>query len=342
MKRSSSRRTSLRAWETVLTAYRGYPAGGTVQAYSFHVQQPVQSATVNASSTSPSALLPVSAAIAAMIFIQAGASIIKGLFPVVGAQGATVLRLTLATAMMLLFWRPWRVRVTREHWPWIVAYGISLGAMNSFFYAALSRIPLGIAVALEFTGPLGVALLSSRRPLDFLWVGLAVAGIYLLLPNGSHGPSLDPTGVLLALGAGLFWALYIVFGQRAGGGGSGPAVVYGSLVAMLAVLPFGTAQAAQGLHQPRVLGLALAVALLSSAIPYSLEMIAMTRLPAKIFGVLMSAEPGIGVLIGWLLLNERLSGPQVLAVVMIIAASVGTVLSHAATRRSDLGSVGAP
>ncbi|MBS0613963.1 MAG: EamA family transporter [Proteobacteria bacterium] len=298
----------------------------------------VQSRTVNHDSHS-SSLLPVGAAIAAMLFIQAGASIIKGLFPVVGTQGATVLRLTLATIMMFVIWRPWRVRVRRERWPWIVAYGIVLGAMNSLFYAALSRIPLGIAVSLEFAGPLGLALLGSRRALDFLWVLLAVCGIYLLLPVGDRGGSLNETGVVLALGAGLCWALYIVFGKRAGDGGSGPAVVYGSLVGMLAVLPFGAAQALPALSQPHVLMLALAVALLSSAIPYSLEMIAMTRLPARIFGVLMSVEPGIGALVGFALLSERLSAAQLLAVALIIAASVGTVSSHAATRRGELEQV---
>lgn len=267
-----------------------------------------------------------------MTVIQAGASIIKGLFPVVGVQGATLLRLGFASLMMLAIWRPWRTPVRRGNRRWIVAYGIALGAMNSLFYAALSRIPLGIAVSLEFTGPLGLALLSSRRPLDFLWVLLAVAGIYTLLPIGAHSATLDATGVALALGAGFFWALYIVFGQRAGEGGSGPAVVYGSFVATAAVMPFGIAQAGHALLAPHVLPAALAVALLSSAIPYSLEMIAMTRLPAKTFGVLMSVEPGIGAIVGFLLLHESMTPLQVCAVLAIIAASVGTVLTHAAAR----------
>jgi inner membrane transporter RhtA len=282
-----------------------------------------------------SPFMPVTAALSAMFFIQAGASIIKGLFALVGTQGATTLRLAFASLMMLAIWRPWRTPVRPGSWRWIIAYGIALGAMNSLFYHSLSRIPLGIAVAIEFTGPLGLALLSSRRPLDFLWVLLAIAGICLLLPISPGSEALDPVGVACAFGAGLFWAFYIVFGQRAGGGGgSGPAVVYGSIIGTVAVLPFGAMQAVQGVMAPHVLPAVLAVALLSSAIPYSLEMVAMTRLPAKIFGVLMSVEPGIGALVGFLLLHEHMSVAQVLAVLMIIAASAGTVLTHSAERAS--------
>ncbi len=282
-------------------------------------------------------LMPVGAALLAMVFIQAGASIIKGLFPLVGTQGATTLRLAFSSLMMLLIWRPWRTPVTRGRWRWIIAYGAVLGIMNSLFYQSLARIPLGIAVALEFTGPLGLALLSSRRALDFLWVMLAIGGIYLLLPISPAGAALDPVGVSFAFGAGVCWALYIAFGQKAGqGGGSGPAVVYGSLVGTLVVLPVGAAQALHGLSLPNVLPSVLAVALLSSAIPYSLEMVAMTRLPSKTFGVLMSVEPGIGALVGFLLLHERMNALQVIAVLLIIAASVGTVLTHAAERTAPV------
>lgn len=269
-----------------------------------------------------------------MLFIQAGASIAKHLFPVVGTQAATILRLALATLMMFAFWRPWRFRVARGLWPWIIAYGVALGIMNSLFYAALARIPLGIAVSLEFAGPLGLALMSSRQALDLLWVLLAMVGIYLLLPTGAHG-SLDRAGVLLALGAGFCWAMYILFGKRAGAGGSGPAVVYGSLAGTLVVLPFGAGAALRGLQLPDVLVMALAVALLSSAIPYSLEMMAMRRLPARVFGVLMSVEPGVGALMGFLLLSERLSAVQLIAVGLIITASAGTVVSHAAMLRGE-------
>ena len=278
--------------------------------------------------TRSTAALPIAAALIAMCCIQAGASVAKGLFPIIGAAAATTLRLGLACVMMLVIWRPWRAPVAPAHRSFIIAYGIALGCMNALFYAALSRIPLGIAVALEFIGPLGVALVASRRPSDFLWVALAVTGVVLLLPISVGAAHLDPTGVALALGAGVFWAAYIVFGQRAGAGGSGPAVAYGSLIATVVVAPLGIAQSGLSMFAPAILPAALAMALLSSAIPYSLEMMSMTRLSAKTFGVLMSVEPGIGAFAGLVLLRERLSMTQVIAIILIVVASVGTVATH--------------
>ncbi len=275
-----------------------------------------------------SAAMPIAAALIAMCCIQAGASVAKGLFPIIGPAAATTLRLGLACLMMLAIWRPWRSRVAPEHRRFILAYGISLGCMNALFYAALSRIPLGVAVALEFTGPLGVALLASRRPSDYLWVALAITGVVLLLPISVGAEHLDTVGVAFALGAGVFWAAYIVFGQRAGAGGSGPAVAYGSLIATIVVAPLGIAQSGLAMFAPSILPAAVAMALLSSAIPYSLEMMSMTRLSAKTFGVLMSVEPGIGAIAGLILLKERLSMTQVIAILLIVVASVGTVATH--------------
>jgi inner membrane transporter RhtA len=206
-----------------------------------------------------------------------------------------------------------------------------LGAMNLMFYLAFNRIPLGVAVALEFTGPLGLAVLSTRHKRDFLWVATAAAGVYFLLPISGASASLDPIGVLLALAAGLCWALYIVFGQKAGAGGSGPTLAYGSLVASLIVAPFGIAHAGASLLSAAVIPTAMAVALLSSALPYSLEMVALTRLPARTFGILMSLEPAIGAMSGLVFLHERLSIAQVVAIGFIIVASAGSVSStHAA------------
>ena len=276
--------------------------------------------------------LPVGAAIAAMLLIQTGASLAKGLFPPVGAAGATTLRLAFASLMMLAMWRPWRARVGVRERPYILAYGLVLGVMNLTFYAALSRIPLGIAVALEFTGPLGLALVSSRRRLDFIWVGVASLGVYELLPLGASAGALDPLGVTLALLAGVFWALYIVFGQKAGAGGSGPALGYGTVIAAVVVAPFGIAQAGGAMLSMAVLPTAVLVALLSSALPYSLEMMSMTRLPARTFGILMSVEPAIGALAGFLMLREHLSMLQLLAIVMIIVASAGTIATHDAVK----------
>jgi inner membrane transporter RhtA len=275
-----------------------------------------------------SSAMPIGAAIGAMFLIQSGASLAKGLFPLVGASGATALRLLFASLMMLAIWRPWRARVGGRERRFIFAYGVVLGSMNLAFYSALSRIPLGVAVALEFTGPLGLALVSSRRRLDFLWVAIASIGVYLLLPIGVASAALDPFGVLLALIAGLFWALYIVFGQKAGAGGSGPAVAYGSVVASLVVAPFGFAHAGAALFSAAVVPTAMLVALLSSALPYSLEMISMTRLPARTFGILMSVEPAVAALSGFLILHEHLSIAQLVAIGMVIVASAGTVSTH--------------
>ena len=276
--------------------------------------------------------LPILALVVAMISVQGGASLAKGLFPAVGAQGAVTLRLVFAAVMMLALWRPWRASVARGRWASIGAYGVVLGAMNLLFYLSLRTVPLGIAVALEFTGPLAVALLGSRRPLDFLWVAFAVIGVGLLLPLRGGPAPVDPRGLLLALGAGVCWALYIVFGQKAGAGGSGQAVGYGTCIAALVAAPFGIAHAGMHLLSPALLVLGLMVALLGSVIPYSLEMVALSRLPAKTFGILMSAEPAIGVVLGFLVLGERLGPLQIVAVLTIIVASAGAVVTQ---RRSD-------
>jgi inner membrane transporter RhtA len=273
---------------------------------------------------------PIGAVAISMVSVQAGASVAKGLFPEVGPLGVTALRVGLAALIMLALWRPWRAPLPSRRWP-ILAYGAVLGCMNLIFYQALARIPLGIAVALEFTGPLTLAMLASRRPLDFLWICLAVAGLLLLLPVGPLASHLDPLGVALALAAGVCWALYIVFGQKAGAGGQSQAAALGMVVAALVVLPFGAVQAAHGFAIPGVAPKAVLVALLTSVIPYSLEMLAMARLPARVFGVLMSAEPAVGAVSGFLILGELLSTLQCLAVALIIVASVGVVATHRPT-----------
>ncbi|HXR94809.1 MAG TPA: EamA family transporter, partial [Rhizomicrobium sp.] len=202
----------------------------------------------------------------------------------------------------------------------------SLGTMNFLFYMALRTVPLGIAVALEFSGPLSVALISSRKPSDFLWVALAIAGLVVLLPI-RHASGLSWTGTALALGAGLCWALYIVFGQKAGAIHGQYATVLGSVIAALVITPIGFAHAGWALLLPHNLAWGLAVATLSSALPYSLEMIALRRLPTQAFGTLMSLEPAVGALMGLLLLGEQLSLLQWGAIGTVVLASMGTALS---------------
>ncbi len=272
-------------------------------------------------------LLPVGLLLIAMASIQSGASLAKSMFPLVGAQGTTALRLFFAALILLLLLRPWRKRLSLQSLRSVVVYGIALGGMNLLFYLSVRTVPLGIAVALEFTGPLLVAILSSRRLLDFLWIGLAVFGIWLLLPLGNSAEPLDLVGAAYALGAGVCWALYILFGQRAGADHGAQGAALGVLVAAILVVPIGVAHAGADLLDPALIPLALGVAVLSTALPYTLEMVALTRLPARTFGTLMSIEPAFGALSGLLFLGERLSPTQWLAIGAIILASVGTTLS---------------
>ena len=278
--------------------------------------------TASASFKSTSIALPVGVLAIAMVSVQVGAALVKGLFPAVGVAGATTLRLAIASVILAAVWRPWRLRPTARQAGSIVVYGVAMGCMNFCFYSALSRIPLGIAVALEFTGPLAVAIAASHRALDYVWVALAALGLLALLPMG-HG-AVSGVGVAFALGAGVCWALYIVFGRKAGDAHGGITTAVGTLIGALVIAPIGVVQAGGSLFNPAVLPAALGVAVLSSALPYSLEMFALTRIPTRTFGVLMSAEPALGALSGLAFLHERLSLIQWAAIVSIMAASAGS------------------
>ena len=272
----------------------------------------------------------------AMGSIQLGASFAKTLFQSVGASGAVALRTALATLMLVAVLRPWRTRLGSGSWQALIVYGVSLGVMNLLYYLALRTLPLGITVSIEFAGPLAVAVLSSRRAVDFLWIALAAAGLALLLPIGRGHGNVDPTGALFALGAGSCWALYIVFGQRAGADYGPQTVALGSIIASIIVVPIGVAQAGQSLLSAAVLPYGLAIALLSTAVPYTLEMLALTRLPARTFGILMSIEPVFGAVVGWAMLHEQLSLVQWVAIALIILASIGTTLTASAHRASPV------
>lgn len=275
-------------------------------------------------------VVPIAVLIVAIVCFQAGAALAKGLFPAVGASGAAALRLALAAIMLLAVWRPWRMRVSPREVRVIVIYGLALGWMNFFFYLSLRSIPLGIAVALEFTGPLGLAMASSRRAIDFLWILMAALGLLALLPLGLGSKPLDVQGVGCALAAGLCWALYIFFGRKAGAAHGGQTTALGMVIGAIVIVPFGAAQAGWQLFSPAILPTALAVALLSSALPYSLEMLAMPLLPTRTVGVLMSLDPAFGALSGLCFLGEHLSWIQWAAIASIMAASAGS----AATSRT--------
>ena len=257
--------------------------------------------------------------------VQFGAAIAKGLFDELGPTGTVFLRFGFAALVLLVLWRP-SVR-GHAHGDYLTAgaFGLVLAVMNLTFYLALDRIPLGVAVTLEFVGPLGVAVAGSRRVLDLLWAVLAAAGILLLAPLDILGDvDLDPVGVALALLAGCFWASYILLSARTGNafpGGTG--LVIALCVGTVVLAPVGISGGGLALLDPGLLLAGFGVAMLSSAIPFSLELEALRKLPARVFGVLMSLEPAAAALIGFVVLGERLGLRALAAVVLVTAAAAG-------------------
>jgi inner membrane transporter RhtA len=264
-----------------------------------------------------------------LVSLAMGTSFAKSLFPVLGPEGTTTYRIVLAMLMLMAVFRPWRRQWVRADILPLALYGATLGIMNLLFYSAIKTIPFGVAIAIEFTGPLAVAVWTSKKPSDWLWVALAVMGLGLLLPlpGADVASTLDPMGMGLALAAGVFWALYIVFGQRVAWRYGSLATPLGMLAAALVVTPIGVWQAGSALWDPQWLMAGLAVALLSSAIPYALEMFALNHLPKNTFSILLSLEPAVGALAGWLVLSEHLTLGQGLAILMVMAASMGSAWS---------------
>jgi len=257
-----------------------------------------------------------------MFSVQLGAALAKSLFPALGSTGTVLLCLTFASLMLLLVWRPRLRDYTRRDYGLVVLFGVCIAGLNGFFYASIARIPLGIAVTLEFVGPLGVALASSRRLPDMLWAVFAAAGVMLLAPI--QGMRIDPVGVGLALGAAGCWAAYILLSVRVGRifpGGTGLAL--GMSVGAIAIAPFGMRSLTVAWHDPSLLLVGAGVALLSSVIPFSLEIEALRRLPARIFSVLLSLEPVVGALIGLLVLGETVGLRAIIAMALIVVASGG-------------------
>jgi inner membrane transporter RhtA len=270
----------------------------------------------------PTAAPAVGLVVLAVSTLQVGAAFAVELFDELGPAGAAFGRLGFAALVLVAIWRPRLRGRPRGDLGVAVAFGLALGAMNLCIYEAMDRIPLGVAVTFEFIGPLGVAVVGSRRALDLLWVVLAAVGIVLLADYG--GGSLDATGVAFALAAGVLWAAYIVLSQRTGrlfGGGGGLAVAMVAGAALVA--PFGIAGAGTALLRPELLGAVLAVALASSVLPYSLELEALRRLPARVFGVLMSLEPAVAALAGLVVLGQGLAARDWLAIGLVVAASAG-------------------
>ena len=283
----------------------------------------VEGAPPASPSSAPAARLPATGLVLlAAGSVQFGAALAKTLFDDAGTAGTVLLRVLFAAVVLMALWRP-RVRgQPGRDLAVAAAFGLSLAGMNLAFYGALDRIPLGIAVTFEFVGPLGLAIVGSRRSLDLLWVALAAAGILLLSSFGQS--DLDGLGVVLALVAGSFWAAYILLSAEAGRafpGGAGLALAM--TVAAAPLLPLGVADAGDALLRPEVLGVGAAVAVLSSAIPYSLELEALRRLSPQVFGVLMSLEPALAAVAGFAVLGQVLGGREVAGILLVVAASAG-------------------
>lgn len=271
--------------------------------------------------------LPILAVLGSVTALGIGTSFAKELFPLVGPLGTTALRVGFSALLLLALWRPWRWPLSRPDALSLLCYGVAMGMMNLLFYMSLRTIPFGIAVAIEFSGPLTVALLSSRKQIDFVWLALAATGLGLLLPLGLGASPLDREGVLYALAAAVFWGSYIVFGKRVGHLHAGHSVAIGLSVAALTVVPFGVWQAGSALLDPHILLFGLGVAAISSALPISLEMIALKRLPQESFGIMISMEPAVASILGLLMLDERLNVLQWVAIVCIMLAAAGSTLT---------------
>jgi inner membrane transporter RhtA len=271
---------------------------------------------------------PTALVVFPIISVQLGAAIAKSLFDSLGPGGMVFLRIAFAALVLFLLVRPKLGGHDRASYLVAGLFGLTLAGMNLSIYLAFDRIPLGVAVTLEFVGPLGVAVAGSRRALDLLWVVLAAAGILLLAPLGVlGGTDLDPVGVAFALLAGCLWACYILLSVRTGSafpGGTG--LVIALCVGTLVLFPFGIAGACYALLDPKLLLASFGVAILSSVIPYSLELEALRKLPARVFGVLMSLEPAVAAIVGLIVLGERLEMRAVVAVLLVTIAAAGASL----------------
>ncbi|WP_406353064.1 EamA family transporter [Streptomyces sp. NBC_00658] len=267
---------------------------------------------------------PLGLVLAGGISVQFGGALAVTLMPRVGALGVVALRLAVAAIVLLAVCRPKVRGYSRADWGTIVVFGITMAAMNGLFYQSVDRIPLGTAVTLEVLGPLALSVLASRRAVNLVWAGLALGGVFLL--GGGGFSSLDPLGVAFALSAGAMWATYIVFSARTGRRfPQADGLALAMVVAAVVFLPLGIVESGSKLLVPTTIALGAAVAVLSSVLPYTLELLALRRLPASTFAILMSLEPAIAATAGFLVLNQALSLTEASAIALVIAASMGAV-----------------
>ncbi|MCM1969843.1 EamA family transporter [Streptomyces sp. G1] len=267
---------------------------------------------------------PVGLVLAGGVSVQFGGALAVSLMPRAGALGVVTLRLLVAAVVLLVVCRPRLRGHSRTDWGTVLVFGITMGAMNGLFYQSVARIPLGPAVTLEVLGPLALSVLASRRAVNLIWAGLALAGVFLLSGGGFSG--LDPVGVAFALGAGAMWAAYIVFSARTGRRfPQADGLALAMAVAAVLFLPLGVVESGGKLLNPVTIGLGAAVAILSSVMPYTLELLALRSIPASTFAILMSLEPALAAAAGFLILDQALSTTESLAIALVIAASMGAV-----------------
>ncbi|CEH75725.1 EamA family transporter [Xanthomonas citri] len=269
----------------------------------------------------------VAAVLVSLIVQNIGAAFAKQLFSTVGAAGMTALRIGIAACLLIVMRRAWRRMPTGRHLPVLLVYGSMLGLMNVLIYQAFSRIPIGIAIAIEVLGPLSVVLCGARRPLDLAWLVAAGLGLWLLLPISTNSVSLDPVGIAFAAGAAGAWALYVVYGKQVARFPEMDAVAWGMALAAAITVPLGAWSAGSMLLVPSVLAIGLVVAVLSSAVPYTLEMWALRRLSTSLFGVLLGSSPAVAALAGYIILGETLSSVQWMAIASISIAVMGSTLT---------------
>ncbi|MFI2379396.1 EamA family transporter [Streptomyces sp. NPDC018964] len=277
---------------------------------------------------------PVGLVLAGGVSVQFGGALAVTLMPRAGALGVVTLRLLVAAIVLMVLCRPRLRGHARADWGTVIAFGVAMAAMNGLFYQSVARIPLGPAVTLEVLGPLALSVLASRRAVNLVWAALALAGVFLLGGGGFSG--LDPLGVVFALGAGAMWAAYIVFSARTGRRfPQADGLALAMAVAAVLFLPLGVVESGTKLLDPTVLGLGAAVAVLSSVLPYTLELLALRRLPASTFAILMSLEPALAAAAGFLVLDQALSAMEAAAIALVIAASMGAVRTQVGRGKAD-------
>ena len=257
-----------------------------------------------------------------------GAAWSKSLFAAIGPEGVIALRVGFSAILLGVVTRAWRLRVKRNQIGNVVAYGIALGLMNSIAYQAYARIPIGIGMAIEVTGPLAVVIFNSRRPADLAWVACAIAGLALLLFRGfGDVAAVDPLGIAFAFGSAVCWGSYIVYGKRVSTLGGGSIAAAGLAIAFVFVVPFGLATTGTKLFRQEWLMAGLVIAILCSAIPFFLQIHAMRQLPSRVYGLLASAVPAVGAIMAYIVLGEALDLQQYLGILLVIVAGAGATLS---------------